>query len=185
LNPIQQKLANELTGRDFILKPRQVGCSTLIEALFYHDTRLNANRRTVVIAHDLTFARAVSPSIAVISCGAGNSYGHPHQEALQALKATGAKVLRTDQVGTVVLTTDGQKLSYTTQMKTPRSTGLAPATSYESTAANQAANIGNRNSHIFHLPTCSTLPAEKNRVYFNSRDDAIAQGFRPCKRCNP
>jgi len=53
LNPIQQKLERELSGRDFILKPRQVGCSTLIEAVFYHDTRLNPNRRTVVIAHDL------------------------------------------------------------------------------------------------------------------------------------
>jgi len=53
LNPIQRQLSTELSGRDFILKPRQVGCSTLIEALFYHDTRLNPNRRTVVIAHDL------------------------------------------------------------------------------------------------------------------------------------
>jgi len=35
------------------LKPRQVGCSTLVEALFYHDTRLHENRRSVVIAHDL------------------------------------------------------------------------------------------------------------------------------------
>ena len=53
LNPIQCRLEQDLTGRDFILKPRQVGCSTLIEALFYHDTRLHENRRTVVIAHDL------------------------------------------------------------------------------------------------------------------------------------
>ena len=53
LNPIQSKLEHELCGRDFILKPRQVGCSTLVEALFYHDTRLKENRRTVVIAHDL------------------------------------------------------------------------------------------------------------------------------------
>ena len=53
LNPIQRKLERELSGRDYILKPRQVGVSTLIEAIFYHDTRLTPNRRTVVIAHDL------------------------------------------------------------------------------------------------------------------------------------
>jgi hypothetical protein len=53
LNPIQRKLEQELSGRDYILKPRQVGVSTLIEAILYHDTRLNPNRHTVVIAHDL------------------------------------------------------------------------------------------------------------------------------------
>ena len=53
LNPIQRKLETDLNGRDFILKPRQVGCSTLVEALFYHDTRLHENRRSVVVAHDL------------------------------------------------------------------------------------------------------------------------------------
>jgi len=45
--------------------------------------------------------------------------------------------------------------------------------------------IGNRNSEIFHLPTCRTLPAERNRVNFATRDDAIAAGHRACRNCNP
>ena len=45
--------------------------------------------------------------------------------------------------------------------------------------------IGNVNSKKFHLPTCSTLPAEHNRVYFDTRDEAMAAGMTPCKRCNP
>ncbi|WP_223166089.1 thermonuclease family protein [Methanobrevibacter millerae] len=47
--------------------------------------------------------------------------------------------------------------------------------------------IGNSNSHKFHYPTCSSCSkiAEKNKVVFNSRDDAINQGYVPCKRCNP
>jgi len=45
--------------------------------------------------------------------------------------------------------------------------------------------IGNRNTKVFHLPTCGHLPAEKNRVYFNSRQAAIDAGYRPCKICNP
>ena len=45
--------------------------------------------------------------------------------------------------------------------------------------------IGNKNSKKFHLPTCSSLPAEKNQVYFQSRDEAVREGYEPCKRCNP
>ena len=45
--------------------------------------------------------------------------------------------------------------------------------------------IGNRNSLVFHIPTCTTLPAPHNRIYFATRDDAISAGHRPCGRCNP
>lgn len=45
--------------------------------------------------------------------------------------------------------------------------------------------IGNKNSKKFHLPSCRTLPTEKNRVYFESRDAAISKGYDPCKNCNP
>lgn len=45
--------------------------------------------------------------------------------------------------------------------------------------------IGNRNTKKFHLPSCHTLPAEKNRVYFSSRDEAVDQGYVPCKNCDP
>jgi competence protein ComEC len=45
--------------------------------------------------------------------------------------------------------------------------------------------IGNKNSKIFHLASCRTLPAEKNRVYFSTREEAINAGYRPCKNCNP
>ncbi|MDD5806260.1 MAG: ComEC/Rec2 family competence protein [Eggerthellales bacterium] len=50
----------------------------------------------------------VSPAYAVISCEADNSYGHPHEETLAALE--GVEVLRTDLLGTVVISTDGQEI---------------------------------------------------------------------------
>ncbi len=43
--------------------------------------------------------------------------------------------------------------------------------------------IGNVNSKKFHKKSCSTLPNKKNRVYFKTRDEAIAAKFVPCKRC--
>ena len=49
----------------------------------------------------------MAPSVALISAGAGNDYGHPHAETLDLLAAAGAQVWRTDQDGSVVVTTDG------------------------------------------------------------------------------
>ena len=54
------------------------------------------------------FLDAVRAELAVISVGADNPYGHPAQETLDRLTAAGARVLRTDRNGTVVVTTDGQ-----------------------------------------------------------------------------
>ena len=49
------------------------------------------------------FLQALSPETAVISCGANNLYGHPHQEVLERLSACGAEILRTDEMGSVVV----------------------------------------------------------------------------------
>jgi competence protein ComEC len=56
------------------------------------------------------FLQAVTPAVAIISVGAGNSYGHPAQSTLDRLTSAGAKVYRTDRNGTVVVTTDGSTL---------------------------------------------------------------------------
>ena len=51
-----------------------------------------------------------------------------------------------------------------------------------------AANyIGNSNSRIFHYPDCSSINKmnPSNKVSLNSRDEAIQNGYRPCKRCSP
>lgn len=57
------------------------------------------------------FLEAVSPRVAVISCGLYNDYGHPHTSALSRLSAVGATVYRTDRRGTITVTTDGNTLS--------------------------------------------------------------------------
>ena len=44
---------------------------------------------------------AMSPSVALISAGEDNRYGHPAQEALEALDQAGAEVFRTDTMGDV------------------------------------------------------------------------------------
>jgi competence protein ComEC len=56
------------------------------------------------------FLGAVRPRLAVISVGAANLYGHPDRETLRALAAAGAQVLRTDKMGSIVVSTDGRRL---------------------------------------------------------------------------
>jgi len=46
---------------------------------------------------------ATSPDVAVISVGAGNSYGHPAPETLSSLSEKGIGVARTDDAGEVVI----------------------------------------------------------------------------------
>ncbi|MDD6662264.1 MAG: ComEC/Rec2 family competence protein [Lachnospiraceae bacterium] len=52
------------------------------------------------------------PTWAVISVGAGNDYGHPHQATLQRLADAGITVLRTDEHGTIVARSDGKDISW-------------------------------------------------------------------------
>jgi competence protein ComEC len=57
------------------------------------------------------FLAAVTPSLAIISVGADNLYGHPSADVLAALSRTGARTIRTDQAGTVVVRTDGSRIT--------------------------------------------------------------------------
>lgn len=58
------------------------------------------------------FLNAANPSYAVISCGSGNSYGHPHSSVLNELKYRGIKIFRTDQQGTIIATSDGVSIKW-------------------------------------------------------------------------
>ncbi len=56
------------------------------------------------------FLDAVAPRVALVSVGAGNPYRHPSPDVMRRLTAAGATVLRTDQLGTIILRTDGEWL---------------------------------------------------------------------------
>ena len=59
------------------------------------------------------FIEAVKPDAAVISCGAGNSYGFPHKAVLAALKKQKADIYRTDRDGDISVVSDGQGYTVT------------------------------------------------------------------------
>jgi competence protein ComEC len=67
----------------------------------HHGARTSSN------AH---FLEVVHPQAVVISAGQGNLSGHPHPETLQRVADAGAVALRTDELGTIELITDGQQI---------------------------------------------------------------------------
>jgi competence protein ComEC len=56
------------------------------------------------------FLNAVEPEFAVISVGAGNSFGHPSLAVVRRLERLPVMVFRTDQDGLITLVTDGEKI---------------------------------------------------------------------------
>lgn len=57
------------------------------------------------------FFKVIAPEYAVIQVGANNRFGHPAPETLNALKNTGAQILRTDEDGAIMIITDGHRVS--------------------------------------------------------------------------
>ena len=61
------------------------------------------------------FVEAVSPEYALISDGKNNTYGHPHQQTLDTLSSLGIEVWRTDILGTIIMKSDGQTVTFKTR----------------------------------------------------------------------
>jgi competence protein ComEC len=145
------------------------------------------------------FLNAVKPAVSIIEVGAGNSYGHPTQKTLSALQSTGSEIYRTDLDGNIVVTTDGQsysvsteKPSWDTAVTMPKSTGstfvgssVGPPASTSTVSQQQF--VGSSKSDKYHYPSCSAAKKIKpaNLVTFSSSEDARAQGYVPCGICHP
>lgn len=61
------------------------------------------------------FLKAVAPKYAVISVGKDNDYGHPAPKTIQKLNDAGVKIYRTDEMGTIIATSDGSSISFNTE----------------------------------------------------------------------
>ena len=147
------------------------------------------------------FLNAIDPEYAVISCGEGNGYGHPHAQTLNTLRAMDVQVFRTDEQGSIIADSDGQTITWncspsdtwevgegvksdkyydTLETKTDKevSSDISEGTTY----------IINSNTEKFHNPSCSSVEdmAGKNKMESTlSRDKLINQGYSPCGRCKP
>jgi competence protein ComEC len=90
-------------AEDRILE-QQADLKTTILKVAHHGSETSTGSR---------FVSATQPSIAVISVGAENTFGHPGEQLISRLiDSTGSQdnIYRTDRSGTIEFTTDGQKL---------------------------------------------------------------------------
>jgi len=60
----------------------------------------------------LGFIKAISPKYSLISVGKDNKYGHPHQDVLDILLGINSKILRTDELGTIIMKLNGDMLEW-------------------------------------------------------------------------
>ena len=120
------------------------------------------------------FLNEVMPTYGVISVGDQNDYGHPHREPMERLDQAGVIKLRTDKLGHILARSDGNQVEFTWEKQSAQPEQVEPGDSVF---------IGNKNSKTLHMASCGSLPSEKNQVIFDSYDEAIGQGYKPCSGC--
>lgn len=152
------------------------------------------------------FLNAVQPKYAVISCGEGNSYGHPHAEVLNRLRSMGVEVFRTDEQGSIIASSDGENITWNCSATDSWQSGEQTESDRENSedenpgdensgnaisdavTSEQTTYVLNTNTKKFHRETCSSVSQIKEenfqKVQMN-REELEQSGYSPCKNCNP
>lgn len=151
------------------------------------------------------FLTAVSPSYVWISCGADNSYGHPHKETMEKLEKDGIQMFRTDRQGEVSVYADGNSYWFSMAPSDDWKSGneemgaegqdstvtIAEAVTSGSEENNpESADTYILNTHTlkFHQTDCEAVEkmSERNKeVSHLSREELIKEGYSPCGACRP
>jgi len=150
------------------------------------------------------FLRSATPSYAVISVGRDNSYGHPTDEVLARLDNADVEVYRTDMVGTIIFTSDGENIiidkspsPYQPQAPPAESvggggadgnTGSGSTSDSGSGTAEDTSESNDRTVYItrtgarYHKDGCRHLSRSKIETTLSA---AKAQGLTACGTCKP
>lgn len=177
------------------------------QQVIIYDDELNAKADVVKVAHHganssymKAFYDEVNPEYAVISCAKGNKHGHPHSSVLNDFKKRGVKVFRTDEQGSIVAVSDGNKITFSVEPSDTWAVGI-PEDDNVGTTEKYPHNISekpaedityvlNKSSMKFHYPTCESVTdtSQRNRIDLTcTREELISQypDASPCRRCNP
>ena len=80
-----------------------------------HSTVLKLGHHGSRTSTDEAWLTKVQPQLGIISAGKDNSYGHPHPEVIAALEKLKIPYLRTDEHGTITVTSDGSQIHVTSE----------------------------------------------------------------------
>ncbi len=188
---------------------REVEQAMMNRGAYLHSTVLKVGHHGSYTSTSYQFLWNVMPQYAVISCGKGNSYGHPHDEVLSRLYDADVTLFRTDLQGDITCTSNGSTVSFSVSRNWNADVynGLgnnhSGATQPEQTDPPEQDDpvvtppqdnpsgteyILNTNSMKFHYPECewALKISNKNRQeYTGSREDLVEQGYTPCGSCQP
>ena len=142
------------------------------------------------------FLHAVNPDYAVISCGAGNSYGHPRQDTAKLLEEEQIPLFRTDKQGTIDISSNGQDITFAQKPCNDYTPGSRGGNSQQEEAPGSMENAGpedcdyvlNAHTKKIHLPDCSSVKTmdEDNKEYYKGDKQALLDnGYTDCGNCKP
>lgn len=141
------------------------------------------------------FIQAVSPDVAIISCGEDNLYGYPHQETINTLTIAKVQIYRTDINGTVLVNTDGNAYEVIPEIGNAQEpsekviqTLISKTDPVQESETNRIIKYtASKKSKVFHKSTCPHVGTikEDNLIFFNTLEEALATGRRGCKTCEP
>ena len=126
------------------------------------------------------FLKKLSPKYAVISCGKGNIYGHPHKETLEKLNKIGAEYMTTENCGNIVIVTDGNKLDIRNER--------ADVMDYSEYANKENIFMLNISTLKIHYPECKAVSRMSEDNKKKSTDNVLSleeQGYTRCGICKP
>lgn len=155
------------------------------------------------------FLERISPRYVVISCASGNDYGHPHVETMERLRKYSPQIFRTDEQGTIIACSDGEKITWDRSPSTTWASGTQTKEeiprvyneimSLEATDDSAQEPVSrslptsvtyvlNTRSMKFHYPDCKSVNdmKPKNRQDVDwTREECIEAGYKPCGNCKP
>lgn len=124
------------------------------------------------------FLESVDPDYSVISLGKDNSYRHPHEETISRLHEIDTKIMRTDELGNIIIISDGKGLIIDKELVNETSDKAKENRNKD----NQKYYIDNKNTKVFYSKDCGLLP-KKNQIIFDSIKEAEDNSYERHKSC--
>lgn len=141
------------------------------------------------------FLDEVNPKYAIISAGKNNIYGHPAKSTMEKLRDKGTEVYRTDENGTIVASSDGENITFSTK---PGSYNYADETTNSTDGDTSSVSpkitpaLSSNSKIIYHTPSgksyhydnkCRTLKRSKT-ILSQTLGEALRSSHNdPCDVC--
>lgn len=166
-------------GRRSFLLAGDMETAAELDMLNYWGVRVKWNADVLKVGHhsldtssSTQFVQAVSPEYAIVTA----SFGRADAEISRKrwLKA-GAAYCRTDLLGPIVITSDGDSLDvvWSNPNAVPQ---------YQKSTA-KLKYLGDRKKMVFHMDYCDHLPTDQKLKKFSTYEAALLYGMTPCAEC--